>query len=361
MAQAKPLFTKVEQISMVVRDARESARFLCDTYGIGPWICVQFGDAGDGNDNWIPIEDVVLDGKYVGTYSIDCCVCDLPSGIQLEIISPKAGDSVFSRFLAEKGPGIQHISINNGDYEETLDRMAQAGYRPGQTATVDKVETCTFVDHKDVIGCYLEIHRRPENFTLPQVRPEFIPGPGPEDRPAVTPLFDDFDQIGIVVPDVERAVRVLNDEYGISPWILLDFGDCGRGEFVTTENVVLDGKEVGSFATRAAICDALNIQLEIMEPVSKKGVHYECLKKYGPMTQHLSMKQSLPYEEIKRRMDEAGFTGGQVATVDTTETCLYADHMDLLGMYLEVHKRPEVFVPPQVKFETYPPNLDIKL
>lgn len=361
MAQEKPLFTKVEQISMVVRDARASARFLCDTYGIGPWICVQFGDAGDGNDNWIPIENVVLDGENIGTYSIDCCVCDLPSGIQIEIISPKAGDSVFARFLADKGPGIQHISINNGDYQETLDRMARAGYRPGQTATVDRDETCTFVDHKDVIGCYLEIHERPENFTLPQVKPEFIPGPGPEDKPAVQPLFDDFDQIGIVVENVEHAVRVLNDEYGIGPWVLLDFGDCGRGEYVTTEHVVLDGKEIGSFATRAAICDALNIQLEIMEPVSPKGVHYECLKKYGPMTQHLSMKQSLPYEEIKRRMDEAGFTGGQVATVDTTETCLYADHMDLLGMYLEVHKRPEVFVPPQVKFETYPPNLDIKL
>ena len=43
-----------------------------------------------------------------------------------------------------------------------------------------------------------------------------------------------------------------------------------------------------------------------------------------------------------------GFTGGQVATIGTTETCLYADHMDLLGCYLEVHKRPENFAQPQV-------------
>lgn len=361
MEEKKPLFSKVEQISMVVRDAKESARFLCDTYGIGPWLCVQFGDAGDGNDNWIPIEDVVLDGEEIGTYSIDCCVCDMPSGIQIEIISPKAGDSVFARFLKENGPGIQHISINNGDYEETLARMAKAGFRPGQVSTVDTKETCAFINHKDVIGCYLEIHKRPENFELPRVTPEFIPGPGPEDRPTTPPLFDDFDQIGIVVPDVMKAVQVLNDEYGIGPWVLLDFGDCGRGSYVTTENVSVYGENIGHFATRAAICDALNIQLEVMEPVSEQGIHSLCLKKYGGMTQHLSVKQSLPYEEIKKRMNDAGFRDGQVATIDTTETCLYCDHMDLLGMYIEVHKRPEVFVPPQVEIETYPPNLDIKL
>ena len=361
MEEKKPLFTKVEQISMVVRDAKASAKFLCDEYGIGPWVCVQFGDAGDGNDNWIPIENVVLDGEEIGTYSIDCCCCKMPSGIEIEIISPKKGDSVFARFLKEKGPGIQHISVNNGDYEETLARMKVAGYTKGQTATVDKVETCSFIDHRDLVGCFLEIHKRPENFEYPKVQPEFIPGPGPEDKPTTPSLFDDFDQIGIVVPDVEHAAKVLNDEYGIGPWIMLDFGDCGRGDFVTTENVIYNGKNIGAFATRAAICDALNIQLEIMEPVSKQGVHYECLKKYGPMTQHLSVKQSLPFEEIKERMEKAGFTNGQISTVDTTETCLYSDHMDMLGMYIEVHKRPEVFVPPQVKFETYPPNLDIKL
>lgn len=108
MEEKKPLFTKVEQISMVVRDAKASAKFLCDEYGIGPWVCVQFGDAGDGNDNWIPIENVVLDGEEIGTYSIDCCCCKMPSGIEIEIISPKKGDSVFARFLKEKGPQYRH-------------------------------------------------------------------------------------------------------------------------------------------------------------------------------------------------------------------------------------------------------------
>ena len=343
-----PLFTKVEQVSMVVRDAVESARFLCDVYGIGPWTCVQFGDAGDGNDDWIPIENVMLDGEEIGTYAIDCCVCDLPSGIQLEIISPKRGDSVFVRFLEKYGPGIQHISINNGDYERTLSRMAAAGYQPGQTATVDRNEICTFVDHKDLVGCYLEIHKRPETFKFPEVKPVFLPGPGPDDKPATEPLFQDIDQVGIVVENVERTIRVLNDEYGIGPWILLDFGDCGQGGYVTAENVVQDGKPVGTLATRAAICDALNIRMEIIEPVSQAGIHYESLKRYGPTTHYLSLKHRLSYEEIKRRMDEAGFTGGQVATIGTTETCLYADHMDLLGCYLEVHKRPENFAQPQV-------------
>lgn len=177
-----PLFTQIEQISMVVHDAKASAKFLAETYGVGPWLCVQFGDAGDGNQNWIPVEDVVLEGEPLGTYSIDCAVCDLPSGVQLEIISPKRGDSVFSRFLETYGPGIQHLSINNGSYEETVARMEQAGYYLNQTARIDGREICAFSEHKDLFGCFLEIHKRPEDFHYPQVVPEFIPGPGPEDK-----------------------------------------------------------------------------------------------------------------------------------------------------------------------------------
>lgn len=360
--RAAPLFTEIQQISMVVRDARACARFLADVYGIGPWLCVQFGDAGDGGTNWIPVEDVVLEGTPVGTYSIDCAVCDLPCGVQLEIISPRAGESVFSRFLAQNGPGIQHLSINNGSYKETAARMKAAGYRLDQTARIDGRELCAFSDHRDLFGCYLEIHKRPEDFQYPQVTPEFIPGPGPEDRPAAAPLFRDLDQLGIVVEDVERAVRVLHDVYGIGPWILLDFGDCGRGKsYVSTENVVLDGRAIGTFAARAAICNALNIQLELIQPVSPQGVHAQCLARYGPMAQHISVVSDLPFETLEARVRRAGFSAGQSAVIDKTELCLYADHMDFLGLYIEAHRRPEFFVPPQVEFETYPPGLDISL
>ena len=96
--------------------------------------------------------------------------------------------------------------------------------------------------------------------------------------------------------------------------------------------------------------DVMWTNIMSLTPVSYThlGIHYESLKRYGPTTHYLSLKHRLSYEEIKRRMDEAGFTEGQVATIGTTETCLYADHMDLLGCYLEVHKRPENFAQPQV-------------
>ncbi len=38
---------------------------------------------------------------------------------------------------------------------------------------------------------------------------------------------------------------------------------------------------------------------------------------------------------------------------------IYADHTELLGIYLELHKRPEDFQPPQIELRSYPEGLEL--
>ncbi len=350
----KPLFQKVEWIAMVVPDAMDAARLMCETYGIGPWKIVQYSDAANGNTKFVPLAGEA--GAYLSA------VCTLPGGIGLDFITPLQGESCYARFLRENGPGIHHLTVD-GDYDACLEAFSQAGYQPEQISEIDGKELRAVVPHQDIMGSALEVRKQLGDSQLnPEPLEELIPDG------STAPLFDYFDQIGIVVPDVMKAAHVLNDLYGVGPHILLTFGEDRTGtyrpgECVCIEDVIFNGEKVEHFGSVAllSVGDSLNIQLEIMEPTTREGIHYECLRATGGMTQHLCMKQSLPYDEIKRRMDEAGYTRGQVCTVDTVETCLYSDHMEIFGFYLEAHKRPEDFTPPKVKFGTYPPDIDIEL
>ena len=169
-----------------------------------------------------------------------------------------------------------------------------------------------------------------------------------------------MEQIGIVVPDLKAAVAPLHDEQGIGPWILVDFGDCGTGtSFVSVENAVLDGVPFGTYGTHIGICEQLNVQLEVMEPAQERGVLAVHLKKHGSDVHHLSLVHG-DAECALARIHAAGFPKGQTCTIDTTETCIYADHTELLGIYLELHKRPEDFQPPQIELRSYPEGLDLR-
>ncbi len=355
----KPWIQSVDQLGFVVRDVDACVKLMADQYGVGPWMMFEFGEPG--RPNTISIENVVLNGQPVGTYSIRCAVCDMPNGVQLEFIEPLDDKSIFAQYLAEHGPGLQHISVViDGAFEDVLEHLRAAGcLEHGQIATVGGDETCVFADFRKQIGAHIELHKRPENFTIPDVTPVFYPASGkmPEDT---EPMFTAVEQIGTVVEDVHESVRSFNDEHGVGPWILLDFGDCENGSdnFVKVENAVNNGKLIGSFGIHVGICEALNVQLELMEPVQPISSHAEHLAKHGNDVHHLSLVHQ-PVERAMERIRAAGFTRGQTSTIDTTETCIYADHTELLGIFLELHKRPENFVPPQVELESYPPELNL--
>lgn len=357
MENKKPLFTTIEQLGFVVKSVKETLKLLCDEYGIGPWLIVRFGP--DGKENCIPIEEVVLEGEDIGSYETIVAVCDLPNGVQLELIEPVSGRSLFADYLETHGPGLQHISVSGGsDYDEAIERIAAVGRARGQTAVIDKTEMCAFMDHKDVLGTYLELHKRPEDFALPNVTPEFYP-PGNKMPEGCTPLFTYPDQLGILVEDLDKALKVLWDDYGIGPWILIDFGPTGKESTVSVENASCFGRSVEPFAVRAAICESLNMQLEVMQAVNFDNVYGIHVKKHGSDLQHLSLIHPEGYDKTVARMAAAGYDQCQLSTVDYTETCNYCDHTDILGIYLESHKRPENFQPPAVELETYPPGMDI--
>jgi len=112
-----PAFTQTMQIGIVVRDLDATMRKYVDDYGIGPWRVYGFnpGNATDLHEYGRPVKrSWRLAVAMVGH-------------LQWELIEPLDDDSVYARFLAEKGGGVHHIAVAPHNYDEMLAMAAKKG------------------------------------------------------------------------------------------------------------------------------------------------------------------------------------------------------------------------------------------
>lgn len=357
----KPLFTNINQVCFIVRDVDAAVRMFADGLGIGPWLVVNFGvREGDAayNANAVPVKDTVLYGKYVGSYALRIGICDM-KGTQIELIQPLDDKSLFALYAREMGVGGQHICTNfTGSFEEILDTMAAAGFPLSQLARIDNKEDCAFVDHMRLLGTHIELQRRPDDFTKPDIEPGLYPPDGVMKR---APVFDSITQVGFAVRDAEEAVHLLCDRYGIGPWILADFG-CSNGgkNAITMEDVTIDGEPVGEVGLRIGVCSAMNVQLEMLQSVNGKDIVGRYLSARGPGIHHLCMTMTGSYEDTMRALEEAGLTRGQHARIDNKqEECHFIDCMDTIGAYIEFQQRPAGYDHPAVTPRFYPEDAQL--
>jgi methylmalonyl-CoA epimerase len=94
---------KIDHIGIVVHDIKEALRTYQDALGL-------------------PLEDVVTVPDQ------EVKVAFLPLGeSNLELVQPVTEDSGTAKFLAKRGEGIHHISIEVPDIEAALDRLKTHG------------------------------------------------------------------------------------------------------------------------------------------------------------------------------------------------------------------------------------------
>lgn len=115
-AAGSALLGPVRQIGYVVDDVEVAAADWVRRLGIGPWR-VQHG--------------LVLDHcRYKGEpIDIDLSIASSYSnGIEIELISQNAGPaSMYSDFLAQSGPGAQHVCFYPLDYPASLESLQAEG------------------------------------------------------------------------------------------------------------------------------------------------------------------------------------------------------------------------------------------
>ena len=105
------------QIGIVVRDLEATMQRYVDDFGIGPWEIFEF-NAGNANDLREYGQPVERSWRLATTMVGD---------VQWELIEPLDDESVYARFLAEKGEGVHHIAVASPKFDELVAAQTDRG------------------------------------------------------------------------------------------------------------------------------------------------------------------------------------------------------------------------------------------
>jgi methylmalonyl-CoA/ethylmalonyl-CoA epimerase len=146
----KDTFKQVVQIGAVVKDLDRSIKVLSDVFGIGPFSRI---------DDWPPDRpdyQLYYRGEP-GKFTARMAFVDLGQ-VELELIQPLEGKSIWSDFLEEHGEGIHHIRFNTPDHDPVIEYLAQHGIGVSQMGS--GIRPGTFwvnFDTEETLGFTIEI------------------------------------------------------------------------------------------------------------------------------------------------------------------------------------------------------------
>lgn len=143
----KEMFGKFVQIGVVVADLDKATCYLTEIFGLGPFRII----------DWPPEGRTDFERFYhgqPGNFTARMAFTELGS-IELELIQPVSGQSIWGDFLRESGGGIHHIRFNVDDLEPVKEYLAGqgivsaqhgSGIRPGTMwMNFDSVEKVGFI------------------------------------------------------------------------------------------------------------------------------------------------------------------------------------------------------------------------
>ncbi len=152
----KPMFTKVMQIGLVVKDCDASVKRWVQEYGIGPW---EIHELNPKN-----VRQMVVRGKNQ-EYAMRLATTDIGS-VQIELIEPKDDKSVYAEFLREHGEGLHHLAFGVGDYKRVMELYKKKGEPILQGGSWGGV-TYTYLDLQRDLGLVAEVYDFSSDFQLP--------------------------------------------------------------------------------------------------------------------------------------------------------------------------------------------------
>lgn len=143
-------------------------------------------------------------------------------------------------------------------------------------------------------------------------------------------FFNKMLQVGIVVRDVRKSMRRWSDLYGIGPWSLYRLGP-GR-----IDQLQVKGKPV-DFAMEVALAWIGEVEIELIQPLDKRSIYHEFLRKHGEGLHHLGMGTA-DAAGVRSFLQERNLKALQSGRW-SNETWSYFDAREDLGVIFELFQR----------------------
>jgi len=136
---------EIVQVGILVKDVAEAAKRLEKLIGVGPFEILE-----------PEYRDLTYRGK---TAKFKIRVALAKAGpIQIELMQPLYGETIYDEFAQRKGYGLHHLGIKTDDMEQTVKEMQEKGFRVIQSGNRPSVKWAylSTEDQTDVIFELLE-------------------------------------------------------------------------------------------------------------------------------------------------------------------------------------------------------------
>lgn len=119
MTEPRRILDHIDQIAIAVRDIETAMERYWRTMGVGPWTVYTYGPP--------LVKEMTYNGQRQD-FRIRVAFAQCGS-VQLELVQPLEGPSIFADFLARGYEGVQHLGMFVEDIEAAGALMKSAGFR----------------------------------------------------------------------------------------------------------------------------------------------------------------------------------------------------------------------------------------
>ncbi len=228
------IVTDLIQICLVTEHFEDTVNRLATTLGIGPWKCWDYVPPqifATRRDDQPAAWTMKLGVAWVGA-------------VQLEVIQPLAGDTIYREYLEAQGEGAQHLLVGTAPgYFEAIKQFEAAGHRAAQSARINPAMLIggltipapprfianriavqfTYHDTRAALGTVLEISKMPPGIPfrlgIRLGKPDVWVPADSRDVEASLPnrMIEAITKVGIVVDDLESTIANWQG-LGVTPW-----------------------------------------------------------------------------------------------------------------------------------------------
>lgn len=157
-----------------------------------------------------------------------------------------------------------------------------------------------------------------------------------------------IDQVALVVENLDEAVRLYWDRFGVGPWIIYTY------QPPLVKDMTYRGRR-HDYRMRLALAHMGDVMIELIQPLSEENVYTEHLRRKGPGLHHIGVV--VPSVDAAVAQAEAAgvalLQSGRGYGKNGDGAYAYMDTEDVLGMIVEFIEFPKERVAPDA---VYPPR-----
>lgn len=313
---------KISQIGLVVADVRETIDRYIATENIGPWSLTEISAASGAS--------LTLNGEENGS-GFSFVTASVQIGeIEIELIEPGNGKSIYRDFLEQKGEGLHHLRVKTDtgeDFRNFIDHMQKENISILQEYSCGSTHIAS-LDTWDELGVILEVAEgsSPDSHTAhapSEVYPEGYAAPDNVHKMNIR-------QFAVVVRNAEAYMDNYCRLLGVNSFDVRHF----RPE--NMKSLRVEGElQTEGFEFICAVAWLENIEIEVIQPIKGNNIYWEFLDDRGEGFHHI--KDVYPDEEIAletERMKKYGVRIMQTGWIDG-DSHYYMSTFDDLKMIVE--------------------------